>query len=95
MVASSPGVVMARAPRDGQRLRGAVRNEDNFSVQMQGVDGTFHFLLKPDLEKLEYQPLPPMPADYGQRLSRQELDDLAGYLQSIKAEPESDPGEEQ
>jgi len=36
-----------------------------------------------------------MPADYGTRLSQQELDDLVGYLQSIKAEPESDPEVEQ
>ena len=80
--------------RDGQRLNGAVRNEDNFSIQMQDADGTFHFLRKSDLEKIEYKPLPPMPADYRQRLSRQELDDLVGYLQGIKAEPEVDPEEE-
>jgi len=81
--------------RDGLRLSGEVRNEDNFSIQMQDADGAFHFLLKSDLKKLEYKPLPPMPADYRQRLSRQELDDLVGYLQSIKTEPESAPEEEQ
>ena len=81
--------------REGQQLSGVIRNEDNFSIQMQDADGGFHFLLKSDLEKLDYKPLPPMPADYGQRLSRQELDDLVGYLQSIKGEPESDPEEEQ
>jgi hypothetical protein len=36
-----------------------------------------------------------MPTGYGQRLTRQELDDLVGYLQSINAEPASDPGEEE
>jgi cytochrome c oxidase cbb3-type subunit 3 len=77
--------------RDGHQFSGMVRNEDNFSVQMQGADGAFHFLLKSDVEKLEYQRLPPMPADYGQRLSQQELDDLVGYLQSLKAEPEFEP----
>ena len=81
--------------RNGQQHSGVVRNEDNFSIQMQDADGGFHFLLKSDLEKLEYKPLPPMPLDYGQRLSQQELDDLVGYLQSIKAEPESAPEEEQ
>jgi putative heme-binding domain-containing protein len=81
--------------RDGQRLSGVVHNEDNFSIQIQDAEGAFHFRLKSDLEKLDYKPLPPMPADYEQRLSRQELDDLVGYLQSIKAEPESDPEEEQ
>jgi cytochrome c oxidase cbb3-type subunit III len=81
--------------RDGQRFSGAVRNEDNFSIQMQGADGAFHFLLKSDLANLDYQHLPSMPTDYGQKLSQQELDDLVGYLQSLKAEPEFDPGEEQ
>jgi len=81
--------------RDGQTLSGAVRNEDNFSIQLQSGDGTFHFLLKSDLDKLEYQRLPPMPTDYGQKLSQEELDDLVGYLQSIKVGPASDPGEEQ
>lgn len=81
--------------RSGEHLRGVVRNEDNFSVQMQSADGTFHFLLKSSLEKLEYQTLSPMPTDYGQRLTRQELDDLVGYLQSIKPEPQSEPGEEE
>ena len=81
--------------RGGQRLSGAVRNEDNFSIQMQDVAGAFHFLLKSDLESLEYKPLPPMPSDYGQRLSPQELDDLVGYLQSIKSERASDLEEEQ
>lgn len=81
--------------RDGQKLSGAVRNEDNFSIQLQGGDGTFHFLLKSDLDNLEYQRLPPMPTDYGQKLSKQELDDLVGYLQSTKAGPAADAGEEQ
>jgi putative heme-binding domain-containing protein len=80
--------------RDGQQFSGTVRNEDNFSIQLRDADGTFHFLLKSDLETIEYKPLASMPADYGTRLSRQELDDLVGYLQSIKAEPESDPEEE-
>ena len=35
--------------KDGQQLSGIVRNEDNFSVQLQSVDGTFHLLQKSDL----------------------------------------------
>lgn len=81
--------------RDGQQVSGAVRNEDNFSIQLQSADGAFHFLLKSDLDKLEYQRLPPMPTDYEQRLSQKELDDLVGYLQSIRARPTRDSNEEQ
>ena len=86
---------MAVATREGRTFSGAVRNEDNFSIQLQSSDGTFHFLLKSDLDKLEYQRLPAMPTNYGQKLSPQELDDLVGYLQSIKAAPVPDPRQEQ
>lgn len=81
--------------RDGQRFNGMMRNEDNFSVQLQSADGAFYFLMKSDLEKLEYQALPPMPTDYGQRLSSKDLDDLVGYLQSMKSELQAEPGEEE
>ena len=32
------------ATRDGQSLTGIVGNEDNFSLQLQTLDGKFHFL---------------------------------------------------
>ena len=60
-----------------------VRNEDNFSLQMQTPDGTFHFFNKPELRSVEYQSRSLMPSDYGSRLSRQELDDLVSYLMTI------------
>lgn len=78
---------------EGRTSRGLVRNEDNFSVQILSEDGTFHLFLKSELQKLEYQSQPLMPANYGESLSRQELDDLVGYLQnasSIAISPERD-----
>ena len=80
--------------RDGQRFAGLIRNEDNFSVQMQSPDGTFHLLLKTDVEKLEYEPSPLMPTNYGEILTRQELDDLVGYLQSIVENTKPQPQKE-
>jgi len=80
--------------RDGQRFAGLIRNEDNFSVQMQSPDGTFHLLLKTDVEKLEYEPSPLMPTNYGEILTRQELDDLVGYLQSIVENAKPQPQKE-
>ncbi len=77
-------VAVATTP-EGQTVRGLVRNEDNFSVQIQSEDGAFHLFLKSELQKLEYQSQPLMPSNYGESLSRQELDDLVGYLQSIKS----------
>jgi putative heme-binding domain-containing protein len=70
---------------DGQTLKGLVRNEDNFSVQLQSEDGSFHLLLKSDLRELGYQLQPLMPTNYSEKLSRQELDDLVGYLQSVSS----------
>jgi cytochrome c oxidase cbb3-type subunit III len=69
--------------RDGRRISGVVRNEDNFSVQLLTPEGTFYFILRSELQSLEYQSRPVMPADYGQRLTSSELNDLASYLMSV------------
>ena len=66
--------------RDGQTISGAVRNEDNFSVELLSADGTFHFFSKSELQSFDYQDHPTMPLNYSQRLSRAELDDVASYL---------------
>jgi putative heme-binding domain-containing protein len=66
----------------GDEYKGMVRNEDNFSVQLQLIDGTFRFFPKTDLKSL--QPAPSiMPADYLSRLTEVELNDIASYLLSL------------
>ena len=59
-----------------------VRNEDNFSVQLQTKDGTFLFLQKADVQSLEYATQSLMPINYGDRLSHGELNDLISFLMS-------------
>lgn len=71
--------------RTGETFTGVIRNEDNFSLQIQTTDGTFHFLTKTDLESVKYQPQASMPTDYGERLNSQELDDLVSYLHSLNS----------
>jgi len=66
--------------REGRQFTGIARNEDNFSLQLQSLDGTFHLLAKADLQHLEYQPRSLMPSDYGSVLNASELDDLVSYL---------------
>lgn len=61
-------------------LRGMVRNEDNFSMQLQTLDGAFHLLLKSEIERLTRQSASLMHADYKGRLSGKELDDLISFL---------------
>jgi len=65
---------------EGQKLSGLVRNEDNFSMQLQGIDGKFHLLMKSEITKVENTGHSLMPADYGTRLSAEELDDLISFI---------------
>jgi cytochrome c oxidase cbb3-type subunit 3 len=66
--------------RDGDRLEGVIRNEDNFSVQLQTKDGSFHFFQKSDLRTVEPLGHSLMPTDYLQRLTPDELNDLVSYV---------------
>ena len=65
--------------KDGQQVSGLVRNEDNFSLQLQTLDGAFHLLDKSSLSELTFDTAPVMP-DYESKLSKSELDQLVAYL---------------
>ena len=65
---------------DGVRVEGVVRNEDNFSVQVQDKVGTFHLLEQSEVKSLEYSAQSLMPANYGDQLTHAELNDLVSYL---------------
>lgn len=65
---------------DGTAITGITRNEDNFSLQLQTVDGAFRSFLKSDLRSIERQPHSLMPDDYGSRLSRREINDIISFL---------------
>jgi len=64
----------------GDRLEGLIRNEDNFSIQLQTKDGNFHLLRKNEVQSCQAVDGSPMPADYRERLTAGELDDLVSYL---------------
>lgn len=66
--------------RDGSRITGVLRNEDNFSVQLLTEDGSFRFFQRSDLQKIEFSRQPLMPSNYGERLSQNQLDDIVSYL---------------
>lgn len=70
---------------DGKSYRGVVRNEDNFSLQMQTLDGVFHLFSKAELRSFEYESRPLMPGDYGVKLTQREIDDLISYLMSASS----------
>lgn len=64
----------------GDRIEGVVRNEDNFSVQLQSLDGSFHLLRRAEIKAFDYTNRALMPTDYRSRLSDSELNDLVSYL---------------
>jgi len=65
---------------NGERLEGFIRNEDNFSVQLQTHDGKFYFLKKSDLQKFERLDGSLMPTNYREQLNDSELNDLVSFL---------------
>lgn len=65
---------------DGKTYRGIIRDEDNFSLQMQTPDGVFHFFDKRDLATIAHEPVSLMPADYGTKLSDAQIDDVVSFL---------------
>jgi cytochrome c oxidase cbb3-type subunit III len=68
--------------RTGEKYVGRIRNEDNFSLQLQTLDGEFFFVEKSDLERIDSsQTL--MHSDYGSTLSSDELNDLVSYLMRV------------
>jgi cytochrome c oxidase cbb3-type subunit III len=65
---------------DSTTLTGLLRNQDNFSLQLQTSDGAFHLLNKSEIRTTKYQGKSAMPADYGTTLSKAELDNLVSFL---------------
>src|SRR5215470_10043444 len=93
--ASDRGKAVLVTTNDGAQFEGIVRNQDNFSLQLQTRDGAFHFFDKAGLRQLEHRPEPIMPSDYASRLSAKELDDLVSYLIQLgrsTTQPDNDNG---
>lgn len=67
----------------GEKYVGRIRNEDNFSLQLQALDGTFYFVAKSDVESLEPSSQTLMHSDYGSTLSSDELNDVVSYLMRV------------
>ena len=70
---------------DAATLSGVARNEDNFSLQLQTPDGTFHLLNKAEIRELRYEGRSGMPRDYGAALTARELNDLVSFLMRTSA----------
>jgi cytochrome c oxidase cbb3-type subunit III len=87
---ASSGKRMTTVKLHDAQITGIVRNEDNFSLQLQLLDGTFRFLSKSEFAAIESSSEPIMPTNYGSLLTAAELDDLVKYLRTV-AIPEPTP----
>lgn len=77
---------------NGSSQEGVVRNEDNFSLQLQSLDGTFHLVQKAEISAVKPAEQPLAHADYGKTLTPGQLDDLVSYLMHVsEKEPPKDP----
>ena len=76
---------------NGSSREGVVRNEDNFSLQLQSLDGTFHLVQKLEISAVKPSEQPLVHADYGKTLTPGQLEDLVSYLMHIaEKEPPKD-----
>jgi cytochrome c oxidase cbb3-type subunit 3 len=77
---------------NGSSQEGVVRNEDNFSLQLQSLDGTFHLVQKAEISAVKPSEQPLAHAHYGKSLTPGQLDDLVSYLMRLaEKEPPKDP----
>jgi hypothetical protein len=77
-----------RTTADGKVIRGLLRNEDSFSLQVMGLDQQLYLLDRSKLKSVVYEPKGLMPTDYDKRLSKTEFDDLIAYLTRLGTPPE-------
>lgn len=74
--------------RNGQRIRGAKKNEDAFSIQIMDTHGRIQGYLKSDLRQVIEDKVSLMPDFPPALLSDQDLNDLASYLSTLRPQGE-------
>jgi putative heme-binding domain-containing protein len=70
--------------KDGQRIRGTKKNEDTFSIQIMDQRERIQGYLKSDLQEVIYEKNSLMPAYGPDRLNDGDLNDLVGYLSTLR-----------
>jgi cytochrome c oxidase cbb3-type subunit III len=73
---------------DGSSLNGVLRNEDNFSLQIQSEDGAFHLVQKADVAKVKATEPGEGHAEFGKSLTAKQMDDLVSYLMKVAEQEE-------
>jgi len=78
--------------RDGQRIRGARKSEDAFSIQIMDTHEQLQGYLKANLRDVTHETASLMPAFGPERIGAAELDDLLQFLNTLRAADANGPG---
>jgi putative heme-binding domain-containing protein len=70
--------------KDGQKIRGAKKSEDVFSVQVMDMRERLQGYIKSNVQEVIYDKASLMPPYTAQRLSDSDLNDLIGYLTTLR-----------
>src|SRR5436190_12061406 len=82
-----PGFEMVTlVTRSGERIRGTKKNEDVFSIQIMDLRERIQGYLKASLQEVLYEKSSLMPAFGPTRLNDGDLNDLVGYLMTLRGE---------
>jgi putative heme-binding domain-containing protein len=65
---------------DGRKIRGVVRNEDSYSIQVMSLDENLYSFQRNRLQSVTYETGRLMPYDYDKRLTQKEFADLLAYV---------------
>ncbi|HUQ92290.1 MAG TPA: c-type cytochrome [Bryobacteraceae bacterium] len=77
--------------KDGRTIKGVARNRSNYSIQIQDAQGDLHLLPMSAVKDLSISDHSPMPRNYKERLSAQELTDLIAFLSRQTVRPYEAP----
>lgn len=66
--------------KTGASVRGVIKNENNFSLQIMGADDKLHLLLRDEVATITYETQSLMPSGIDKKLTTAELQDLLAFL---------------
>ena len=80
--------------KDGKKIQGVAKNNSNYSIQVLDNSGKLHLLDKNDVSEAFFREKTWMPANYSERLSEAEQNDLLAFLakQAIRPPDSSKKG---
>ncbi len=66
--------------KKGETVKGVAKDNTNYSITVADASGRVHLLSKVDVAEIVFSKKSLMPEDYGQRLSKQEVEDVIAFL---------------